>query len=205
MFNTDFPTVFGYLASTVTAISLLMNRPLRLRWLNLIGSLLFAIYGLLIEAYPVALFNAIIVFIDAYYLLQIYRSTSSFKALIVQNHNQTLQFFIDENEKEINAFFPNFRKDFNSNNLFVLIIRDMEIAGVVSGKIQNDELEITLDYTSPRNRDYKPGKFFFANSEILRLQNLKRIWTKAENKTHISYLLKMGFTKSNGIYTLKTA
>jgi len=56
--------IIGYIASIILAISLLMKSLIRLRVLNGIGALIYIIYGILIEAYPVAVLNGIIFFID---------------------------------------------------------------------------------------------------------------------------------------------
>ncbi|ABI40101.1 conserved hypothetical protein [Shewanella sp. MR-4] len=69
----------GYLASVVVAISLMMSNIKKLRWLNLLGALLFVAYGMAIQAYPVAAVNFFIVLIDAYYLVVIYREQLSQK------------------------------------------------------------------------------------------------------------------------------
>lgn len=63
----------GYLASVVVAISLMMSNIKKLRWWNLIGAALFVVYGVAIDAYPVALVNFFIVLIDIYYLVKLYR------------------------------------------------------------------------------------------------------------------------------------
>lgn len=67
----------GYLASVVVAISLMMSDIKKLRWLNLFGAMLFVAYGMVIQAYPVAAVNFFIVLIDLYYLIKIYRESSS--------------------------------------------------------------------------------------------------------------------------------
>lgn len=67
----------GYLASVVVAISLMMSDIKKLRWLNLFGAMLFVAYGMAIQAYPVAAVNFFIVLIDLYYLVKIYRESSS--------------------------------------------------------------------------------------------------------------------------------
>lgn len=202
MQNIDLLTWFGYLASVVTAISLLMSRPLKLRWLNLIGSLLFAIYGVLINAYPVGAFNAIIVLIDGYYIIQIYKSTAAFKSITVQNHNEVLQLFIAKFGDDINSIFPNFRNDFNSHNFIVLIFREMEVVGVVAGAITGKELEVNVDYTSPSNRDYKPGRYFFTKSELLKGNGILKVKARANTPAHIKYLQMVGFTAKDDYFEL---
>lgn len=62
----------GYAASILIAISMFMKDILKLRFINLVGSLLFAIYGFIIRAYPVAIVNTVIVFVNLYYLYKLY-------------------------------------------------------------------------------------------------------------------------------------
>jgi len=49
-----------------------MKEIFKLRFINLMGCILFVIYGLIIGAYPVAIANAIIVFINLYYLYKLF-------------------------------------------------------------------------------------------------------------------------------------
>lgn len=61
----------GYLASVLIAASMFMKDIIKLRFINLVGSLCFVIYGLVIKAYPVALTNIVIVSVNLYYLYKI--------------------------------------------------------------------------------------------------------------------------------------
>ena len=58
----------GYLASILIGISMFMKDILKLRFINLVGSFIFSIYGFIIKAYPVAVINVIIVFVNIYYI-----------------------------------------------------------------------------------------------------------------------------------------
>lgn len=60
--------IIGYAASLLVAVSLMMRSILKLRVINLLGAAVFTLYGLLIDAYPVAVMNLFIVLIDLYYL-----------------------------------------------------------------------------------------------------------------------------------------
>ncbi len=66
----------GYLASVLVALSMTMRSLLKLRVINLIGAILFAIYGLVIGALPVAALNFFIVLVNIYYLHQLFRTSS---------------------------------------------------------------------------------------------------------------------------------
>jgi len=60
--------MIGYGASLLVAVSLMMRSVVKLRVINLLGAAVFTLYGLLIDAYPVAVMNFFIVLIDLYYL-----------------------------------------------------------------------------------------------------------------------------------------
>ncbi|WP_346940575.1 YgjV family protein [uncultured Clostridium sp.] len=77
MFNSTLIEWIGYLASILITISMFMKEIFKLRFINLMGCILFVIYGLIIEAYPVAITNAIIVFINLYYLYKLYREANN--------------------------------------------------------------------------------------------------------------------------------
>ena len=62
---------FGFAASVVVAYSLMLKDMLKLRIWNLIGALMFAIYGGLIDAMPVLVLNAFIVVAYIYYIVKI--------------------------------------------------------------------------------------------------------------------------------------
>ena len=64
--------IIGYLASIIIVVSMLMSSIIKLRWYNLIGALLFSIYGFLIGALPVGIINAFITLIDIYYIHKMY-------------------------------------------------------------------------------------------------------------------------------------
>lgn len=60
--------VLGYLASFFIGLSFCMTDMKYLRWLNLTGAFLFAIYGYYKQAYPVLLLNGLVTLINMYHL-----------------------------------------------------------------------------------------------------------------------------------------
>lgn len=58
----------GYLASFFVAISFFMKNIITLRIVNTVGCVVFIIYGVLIDSWPVIATNAIIVGVNVYYL-----------------------------------------------------------------------------------------------------------------------------------------
>ena len=63
----------GYVASIMIAISLIMSDIVKLRVINSIGCILFAIYGFTVKAYPVGIINSFIFFVNSYHLYKFYK------------------------------------------------------------------------------------------------------------------------------------
>ena len=71
MFDVPWIEYVGYAASILIGLSMFMKNIIKLRFINLIGSLLFVFYGFTIKAYPVAIVNTIIVFVNIYYIYKL--------------------------------------------------------------------------------------------------------------------------------------
>jgi hypothetical protein len=67
IFNTK--ELVGYFASAIIVLSFLAFNDLRkIRLGNLVGALIFVVYGILINRIPIVVLNAFIVFIQIYFL-----------------------------------------------------------------------------------------------------------------------------------------
>lgn len=60
--------ILGILASTLVLISFLFKKERSIRLVNILGAIMFVIYGLLINALSVWLLNGILIFIHLYFL-----------------------------------------------------------------------------------------------------------------------------------------
>ena len=104
----QFAEWLGYLASILIAILLTMHSVLRLRIINLIGAIVFTIYGIWIQAFPVAAVNGFIIFIDLYFLWEMRKNKEYFQPLQVNPGNLYLHQFLDYFSKDIIKFFTYF-------------------------------------------------------------------------------------------------
>ena len=59
----------GYSASIFIVLSFVINQLRIIRIINMLGCICFAIYGIYFKAWPVVIPNAMVVFIQLYYLL----------------------------------------------------------------------------------------------------------------------------------------
>lgn len=67
----EFIDIFGLFSSVIVAISILMKDPLKFRVFNLMGSISFVIFGLLIYQPSIWGINLFITAVDLYYIIMI--------------------------------------------------------------------------------------------------------------------------------------
>ncbi len=188
----------GYVASAIVLISLLMSSIVKLRWINLVGAILFGIYGFLIGSLPTGFMNVGIALIDIFYLIKMYRAKDYFTVLKVDN-DRYLDAFIDFYKDDISLqISPNeIVKEKFDEQFYVL--RNMEIAGLfMAKKVDDKTLQIHLDFAIPRYRDFKLGNFLFR--DLFTKQGYKKFVTKAKDEAHVKYLKKMGFSQAGDLF-----
>jgi len=72
MDNIEMIEWLGYLGSVFVAVSLMMTSIIKLRIINMLGAVCFAVYGFTIHAMPVAVINSALIVINLYYLGRIF-------------------------------------------------------------------------------------------------------------------------------------
>lgn len=202
-----FLELFGYASSVMIAISLMMSNILRLRILNAIGALTFAIYGYFVGAYPVLAVNGWIFLVDIYYLYKMMNEKDYFKLLEGTDHKSPyLINFIDFYKEDILKFFPKFNPKKLKKPEIVLILRNLVPAGVfIFCKNEKEKtIDIILDYTIPAYRDMKNTTFLlFDKKEHFRNSGFYKYQTRSYVKEHSKYLKRMGFKlidSNTGLY-----
>jgi uncharacterized membrane protein len=192
--------VIGYVASALVAISLMMSSVLRLRVLNLFGSAAFTVYGVLIGAYPVAVVNLIIVFINLYYLRQMLQPREYFHLLRVSPASDYLREFLRFYRGEIGTFLPDFSFTPRDEKLTFFVLRDMVPVGLFIGEVPRPgTLRVDLDFVIPKFRDFRTGRYLFGEkAEFFREQGIREIVSPAGNARHEAYLRRMGFEPAPG-------
>lgn len=199
--NINSVELIGYLGSILVAISLMMKSLLRLRIINLIGALFFTLYGVLLSAYPVAFLNGIIVCIDLYYLMQMWRQRDFFTFLEVSPNGKYLNAFVDFYKDDILDIIPSYRHDPEDDLLCFFILRNMIPAGLFIAKIQGEEAHIRLDYVIPNYRDFQVARFIFEdNAAFFRQRGIYRFVSDGGSPIHRNYLEKMEFVNQGDRY-----
>jgi hypothetical protein len=201
-------SLVGYLASVLLALSLLVNNDLRFRWLNTFGCLAFIIYGVLIHAFPILLTNSLLLVINLFYLFKIYRyrAEEDFDLIPFQPGDLIVKKFLSFYSKDIEAYFPRYRQEDAANDIRFVVLRDMAIANIFIAHVSPEgNAEVKINYTVPKFRDYKVGRFIFDKEKnYLLSKNVKQVsYTTVDNKKHEDFLKTIGFVESDGAFAYR--
>lgn len=198
-FMNDFiPLSLGYLASILLAVSLLVTNDIRFRWLNSFGCLAFISYGLIINAFPVIVTNSLLLCINVFYLIKIYRTTENFDLLEFEPKDLIIRKFVSFYKKDIKNYFPEYSIDEAGDQLRFVVLRDLVIANIFAAQITSDGTAfVKINYTVEKFRDFKVGRFIFEKeNKYLFEKGVKQIaYTTVTNKNHERFLMIMGFEK----------
>lgn len=184
--------IIGYVGSALIVASLAMRSLLRLRIINLIGALVFTVYGLLIAAPPVWVVNLVIVGIDAWQLRHMLGRNEDLEVVEVRPDNAYLTRFLDYHAEEIERFVPTF-DGVRSDHRPFFVLRDLVPAAVVLLRpVGNHEAAVDLDYAIPAYRDYTSGQYVYGEG-LAETLDVDHLVTDPGSDAHRPYLARMGF------------
>ena len=191
--------LLGYAASVLTAISLMMSNIWRLRWLNLSGSALLMVYGILLKAWPVAAVNAFIVLTDAYYLWGLHSKHDLFSLMEVPAQDKAfLKTFLELYGADLKKFFPAFSLSAIDDPRCVFILRNLMPVGLFVYEDEgNATARILLDYSTPPYRDLTNARFFYnASYRDFMKAGFREFVLRDPSPHHAKYIRKLGFVPS---------
>ncbi len=190
--------LLGYLAFIFLAVSLWVNNDIKFRWINSLGSLSFVFYGILIHAFPIVLTNGVLFAINMYFLFKIYRRQEKFDLVEFRNDAALIPKFIAFYQKDIALYFPGFVMGDEENEIRFVVLRDIVVANLFVATVNSQgDAFVKINYTVPKYRDYKVGRFLFdEGKEFLQHKGIKRIiYLQVSNPQHVKFLKVMGFKK----------
>lgn len=192
---------FGYAASALLAISLLVNSALKFRWINALGCIAFIVYGVLINAFPIILTNSILFAINGFQFYKLYSTKELFEFVEITNErtDKLIHNFLNFYHEDIVTYFPAYNEVENTDPLIsFVVLRDTVIANIFVAEITgNGSVLVNLNYTVPKYRDYKVGYFIFETGKEFLLQKgiTSIIYKSVYNKEHAHFLKVMQFKK----------
>ena len=190
--------LLGYLAFIFLAISLWVTNDIKFRWVNSLGSLSFVLYGIFIHAFPIVLTNAVLMGINIYFLFKIYRRQENFDLIEFKKDAALIPKFLSFYQKDILTYFPNFEMEEKDNEIKFVVLRDIVVANIFIACVdENGNAVVKINYTVPKYRDYKVGRFLFdEGKDFLQSRGIKKIiYKKIHNPQHEKFIRVMGFTK----------
>ncbi|MDF1597018.1 MAG: hypothetical protein P1T08_13140 [Acidimicrobiia bacterium] len=188
--------LIGYLASALILVSVTRTSILKLRLFSLAGAVTFVVYGLIIEAYPIALVNVVIIGIQIFFLRDLMsKKREYFTTLEVLADSRYLEYFLKFHEDDIRTYRPDFRFEPREDQIRIFLLRDLVPAGLLIGRPCTDHsFEVELDYVIPRYRDFRVAEYLFSErSGVFTDPLCSRAWSKPGTEVNVAYLERMGF------------
>lgn len=194
--------LIGYVGSAFVVLSLMMRSLLRLRWVNIVGATVFALYGVLIAAPPVWIMNGTIVLIDVWHLRRMLGGEEDLEVLEVASSSTYLARFLAYHAGDIRRFQPAFDGVRDEHRAF-MILRDLVPAAVVLvRRAGRDRWHVDLDYAIPAYRDHTSGGHAYRDGELFRTLGARELVSDPGSADHRRYLDRMGFREEGGRYHL---
>ncbi len=187
----------GYFASALVLVSLLMTSVVKLRVLNGVGALIFAIYALLIHSYPTAVMNFCLVVIDLWFLIKVLKARTLFSIQPCRLDEGAVRHFLHFYQDDIQAQFPGLDLSGLSGGACFLVYADAAPVGILVGDQSGSTVTVALDYSVPSHRDCSVGKFLYGHLPAFGVTELRALPSTGR---HDQYLRSMGFSEQNGVY-----
>lgn len=193
--------LIGYFSTLLILISFLMTSVVKLRLLNLAGSIIFVVFAFLTKSYPTAIMNIGLCLINIYFLIRLNHSKSLTTVLPIRTDNAYLKSFLDFYQNDIHTFFPDFSPEGFVDDTAYFVYYDMNPVGLTMGTRKPDgALDISIDYTIPKYRDASVGRFLYPH--LLGEEGFKALEFRGASEKHEKYLNKVGFRKEGDCYRL---
>ena len=189
--------LFGYLGSVVILVSMVMTSVVRLRVINMIGSVIFTTYALLIHSYPTALLNGCLVLVNVYQLWRLRNTTRSYEVQPLGAGEGFADWFVNRYRDDIRRYFPAFEPEQAAGAEGFAVFYENQTAGILLGRRQGDGFEVMVDYTTPAYRDCSVGEYLYSQ---LPASGVARLSCAVGGPEHIPYMEKMGFTRQGEAY-----
>lgn len=193
----------GWAGSALLVWSLLQARILRLRALNLIGSLILLVFNALIQVWPMVGLNAVLAGINVFYLVKLVRTRhdeNTYQVVEVGADDNLLRHVLELHAGDIASFFPGFQR--RPDPLAFLVLRHDEIVGVVLARDAGDGVaQVELDYVTQRFRDFTPGEFVYKRSRLFTERGFRRVVTPPGMVK--PYYPKLGFHRDGDVFVLE--
>ena len=199
MDNTEvniFLEIFGYIGTILVITSMMMTSVMKLRIINICGSIISAIYSVFCNAWPIVIMNACLIIINIIQIIRQLRHKYEFGHLVVDANDKSMHYFLSVYANDIAKFFPNYKLQARPTTEIHMVYIGSEAVGILVGTRIEDVFNIEMDYAVPKYRDIAVEKFLFPT---LKKDGISMLTSVVTTKEHNNYLNKMGFVDDCGI------
>lgn len=197
--------VLGWVGSALLVWSLLQNRLLRLRALNLVGCLVLIGYNAALRVWPMVGLNVVLAGINLWYLARLLATRHDdrhYQVVEVGTDDDFLAYVLRTHAADIARFNPGFRWEGGPDRSAYLVLHDDDLVGVVLVRaIDATTAQVELDYVTRRFRDFTPGEFIYRSSHLFTNRGFRRVRTPPGMVA--PYYGRLGFQKAGDAYVLE--
>jgi len=187
--------LIGYIGSALVLVSMLMTSVVKLRVINLVGSIIFAAYALMIHSFPTAIMNICLAGVNIYHLRRLLSEQKQYDLIKTDPADGYISFLLGQCAEDIRRWFPQFSLGDQPADLAYLVSCDKNPACLFLGRQTGpDEIEIILDYSLPVYRDTTVGRFLYG---CLAQEGYRTLLFRQDAPEHVPYMEKVGYTKEN--------
>ena len=192
--------LFGYMGSVLVVCSMLMSSVVKLRLINMIGSIISGIYALLCGALPLFAMNTALIIINGYNLFKLFKTEKRYEMIVCDVADSSLKYFLELYHDDIHIYFPEFKRKPSEINTAYMIYCEGTPVGLLLGENKgNGVLDVQLDYSIPSYRDGSVGEYVYSKLSLFGIHEM--IYTIELSQKHKDYLRKMGFVQNGEIYS----
>ena len=189
--------LIGYIGSAVVLISFMMTSVVKMRIVNIIGALVCLVYGVLIQAYPTVALNGVLILINLFQLIRVVNQSDEYQMVATDQKDPMFLYFLEHYGDDIRQFFPDFDPSVVADEVYFVCCNAVPAGLLIARRRSEYALEILLDYSIPRYRDYSIGQYQFRQ---LTNKGYHKAIFHGEYEKHTKYLNKMGFIKEGEDY-----
>ncbi|WP_312856242.1 hypothetical protein [Nocardioides pelophilus] len=173
----------GWGGSALLVYSLIQQRVLRFRTLNLVAGGVLIAFNAIVGVWPMVALNAVTSAINLWFIARLRRQrhdAASFEVIEVGPDDQYLRHVLETHAADIREHQPTFAGRVLPGQEAFVVAKGDETVGVVVIERDGDIALVRLDYVTPRYRDFTPGEFVWRRSDLLRRRGYKHVMTSPE-------------------------
>lgn len=152
--------IFGYIGTALVILSMTMTSLKSLRIFNICGSVISAIYSVIVNAWPIAIMNAALVFINIFQLWRRARSKREYTHFVVGSNDAVACYFLGLYEKDIKKDYPGFDLMKTDNREIHIVYMGNKFVGMLVGVRLGELFATDACYVLPEHRAAVEKKVF---------------------------------------------